>query len=200
MLGVVVSNDIQIGEDILTLIDQISEIGAGSIPAQELPVRPFTSTSSALEQQYSILRARIIERIKPITDINKELKGFCTHPEAVLHFTVADEHHDKLFTRQYPLAQVWTKAINEILERWKETGKIVRAPQGCRFNSPLLAVPKKDENSKMTGVRLCIDLRNLNKYISENDRFQIPHIPDMLQALSGKMLFAQVDCSEAFSQ
>jgi len=179
---------------------QTNMFGAGTTPPEELPARPSTSTDALLEQEYEKEREKIRRALKPMLDYNESITGFCTDPEAVLRFTVAEEHHSRLFTRQYALASVWTDSISEILERWKKAGKVVPAPPGCRFNSPLLAVPKKDAEGKMTGVRLCIDLRQLNKYIQNKDRFQIPHIPDMLQSLANKKYFAQVDCSEAFGQ
>ena len=174
--------------------------GVGTIPTEELPTRVHTSTSAELEREYSIRRAHIKSNIQELLDKNAAITGFCKDPEAVLDFTVNKEFHERLFTRQYPIADAWVKAVNEILARWRATGKIVDAPQGCRFNSPLLAVAKKDENGNMKGVRVCIDLRQLNKCLNENDRFQIPHIPDMIGALAHKKLYAQIDCSEAFGQ
>ena len=70
----------------------------------------------------------------------------------------------------------------------------------CRFNSPLLVVKKKDEHGQMTGIRVCLDVRKLNKYLIENDRFQIPHIPDMLATLAGGSIFGEFDLSEAYFQ
>jgi hypothetical protein len=64
-------------------------------------------------------------------------------------------------------------------------GQTRLAPTGCRFNSPLLAVSKKDEHGRMTGTRVCLDIRKLIDYLVEDDRFPIPHIPDMLSTLAG---------------
>ena len=52
----------------------------------------------------------------------------------------------------------------------------------------------------MTGVRVCLDVRKLNKYLLEDDRFQIPHIPDMLATLAGGTIFGEFDLSEAYFQ
>ena len=198
--AVLVSNEYQLREDVLRLSDQINDMGVGNIPNQELPTRVRTSTAETLEKEYSVFRERILASLKPLLDKNAAFTGFCSDPEAVLDFTVDKIHEARLFTRQYPLADAWEKSINEILDRWRETGKIIDAPQGCKFNSPLLAVPKKDENGEMKGVRVCIDFRQLNKCLNENDRFQIPHIPDMISSLAHKKLYAQIDCSEAFGQ
>ena len=52
----------------------------------------------------------------------------------------------------------------------------------------------------MTGVRVCIDPRLLNKYLQENDHFEIPRINDILANFSGKTMFGEMDLAEAFLQ
>lgn len=199
-MGTSIVNTVKIHDDFLALTKHTDEFGVGSIPPQELPTRPSTTTPQELEQEYAEMRGRILEHLAPLLKVNADIKGFCSDPEAVLRFSIAEEHRDRLYTRQYPLADVWTNMIKEVIERWKKAGKVIRAPPGCRYNSPLLAVPKKDKDGKLTGCRVCIDLRQVNKYLVENDRFQIPFIPDMLKSLANKSIFAQVDCSEAYFQ
>jgi len=105
-----------------------------------------------------------------------------------------------VYRASYKLAASLHASIDEIIERWFTNGRIKHAPKGCRYNSPLLAVPKKDENGKMLGVRVCIDVRLLNDHLVENDRFMIPRIPDLLAAFGGRKLFGEFDLSEAFTQ
>ena len=103
--------------------------GVGTIPTEELPTRVHTSTSAELEREYSIRRAHIKSNIQELLDKNAAITGFCKDPEAVLDFTVNKEFHERLFTRQYPIADAWVKAVNEILARWRATGKIVATPR-----------------------------------------------------------------------
>ena len=49
----------------------------------------------------------------------------------------------------------------------------------------MLGVPKKDDIGKMQKIRTCIDPRPLNTNLVEEDKFQIPHIPDVLNAFAG---------------
>lgn len=184
----------------MSLSDQISEIGVGRIPAQELPTRLSTSTPEHLQARYAKRRAALMVKLKPLLDKNAAITGFTTAENSDIDLNVAPEDEDKLFRRQYNIANAWHKSIDEIIERWLSSGKIVMAPPGCKFNSPLLAVPKKDEFGHMTGLRLCIDIRTLNQYLIENDRFQLPHIPDIIGQLSGKKLFGEVDLKEAYTQ
>ena len=41
-----------IREDVLTLTDQVSDIGAGVTPPQEIPARPVSSTPDDVEPQH----------------------------------------------------------------------------------------------------------------------------------------------------
>ena len=103
LCSVVVSNDHQLREDVLSLSDHISDQGVGGgIPTQELPTRVSTSMPAELEAEYAGLRQHILSDIKPLLDKNEAFTGFCTDPEAVLDFTVDKKHHARLFTRQYP--------------------------------------------------------------------------------------------------
>ena len=92
------------------------------------------------------------------------------------------------------------QAVTECVLRWLKEGKIRKAPANCPFNSPILAVPKKDDQGRMTKVRICIDIRAINKWLLENDKFEIPHIPDLLSALAGGKIFGEYDLSEAYFQ
>ena len=125
---------------------------------------------------------------------------FCNHPDATVKLSVKQEHEDKIFRRQYKMPESLREATREVIQRWFKEGKIVKAPKGCKFNTPLLVVPKYDKDGKITGIRVCIDVRQLNKYLEEDDRFEIPYIPDVLSAFKGAKLFGEFDLKEAFNQ
>ena len=125
---------------------------------------------------------------------------FCNHPDATVKLSVKPEHEDKIFRRQYKMPESLREATREVIHRWFKEGKIVKAPKGCKFNTPLLVVPKYDKDGKITGIRVCIDVRQLNKYLEEDDRFEIPYIPDVLGAFKGAKLFGEFDLKEAFNQ
>ena len=71
---------------------------------------------------------------------------------------------------------------------------------GCIFNSPLLVAPKFDKDGHVTGLRVCLDARVLNKHLVENDKFEIPRIPDVLQRFRDCRQFGEFDLSEAYNQ
>lgn len=145
-------------------------------------------------------RAHLYKRLEKL-HAQPELSGnFCTDPASIVTLTVLPENRNKVFRKQYPVAQALVDRIDEVIMRWYKEGKIKHAPTGCAYNSPLLAVPKKDDQGRMTGVRVCVDVRLLNQYLVEDDKFPLPHIPDMLAAFSGGKLFGEYDLSEAYFQ
>jgi len=113
--------------------------------------------------------------------------------------SVRPEDRKHLFTRQYNIPQALHNDVEAIVARWLKEGRVKLAPVGCQFNSPLLPVKKKDDaTGKMTKVRLCVDIRKLNSYLLEDDKFQLPRKPDMLATLAGGKLFGEFDLSEAY--
>ena len=98
--------------------------------------------------------------------------------------SVAKENEQKVYAAPYPIPQALHSTVDECIQRWLQQGRITLAPKNCPFNSALLAVKKKDEHGRMTGVRVCLDVRKLNMYLVENDRFQIPRINEMLATLA----------------
>ena len=52
----------------------------------------------------------------------------------------------------------------------------------------------------MTKVRTCLDTRKVNLKLIEDDKFEIPRIPDMLATLAGGKIFGEIDLSDAYGQ
>ena len=192
--------EVSTSDDILTLSTQVNTFGAGSVPPGEMPSRLSAFTVGERSEEDRALLANLYKKMQPWFEKNQKTEPFCSDKDSVVYLSVDPTNLDKLYRRQYPLPHSLTSAIQAILDRWLKEGKIKAAPKGCKFNSPLLAVPKKDEHGKMTGVRLCIDIRTLNQFLLEDDRFQLPRIPDVLATFAGGKLFGEFDLSEAYFQ
>ena len=192
--------NIDFDHGILSLDEQVNEIGIGELPPQEIPQKPAASTPDHMEQQYKAMREKILSSLSALLKENEDLTGFCTSEDSTVRLTVKDEDENNVFSRQYPIPQSLEESVQILLDKWLQQGRIALAPQGCKFNSPLLVVKKKDESGRMTGIRVCLDVRKLNKYLVEDDRFQIPHIPEMLSTLAGGTIFGEFDLSEAYFQ
>ena len=192
--------EVSVSEDILTLSTQVNTFGAGSVPPGEMPSRLSAFTVGERSEEDRALLADLYKKMQPWFWKNQRTEPFCSDKDSVVYLSVGPSNLDKLYRRQYPLPHALTAPIQAILDRWLKEGKIKPAPKGCKFNSPLLGVPKKDEYGKMTGVRLCIDIRTLNQFLLEDDRFQLPRIPDVLATFAGGKLFGEFDLSEAYFQ
>ena len=68
------------------------------------------------------------------------------------------------------------------------------------FASPCLVVDKKDDPDGTTGkMRLCTDLREVNKWCTQNP-FPLPNIQDLLQRTGGAKYFSRIDLKDSFWQ
>ena len=192
------------GRDDITIPLSEQPTGFGGIPIDEIPNRMQSYTIVTIEAKsaHELRKSELMHQLAGIHAINEKGNGtgFCTDPDSVVTLSVQPGNEDKLFRKQYSIPQALLAAMDAVLERWLAAGKIKLAPKNTRYNSPLLVVPKKDENGKMTKVRVCIDIRMLNMYLLENDRFQLPFIPDVLAAFGGGKLFGEYDLSEAYYQ
>eukprot|EP00732_Lithocolla_globosa_P000705 Lithocolla_globosa_v1_NODE_260_length_4772_cov_3.217087.p4 type:complete len:265 gc:universal NODE_260_length_4772_cov_3.217087:2615-1821(-) len=82
--------------------------------------------------------------------------------------------------------------------KWASQGLVIPAPRGCRWNTPMIAVPKKDGQGGMTKLRICADLRHINALIG--DSFPIPLIEDLLTDLSEARMYTTLDLEWSYLQ
>ena len=177
--------------------------GVANVNVDELPTRMHAFTpDSDVSVDYDRQLKLLFKKLAIIHALNDkgDGTGFCNHPDSVIRLTILQEHHDKIFTKQYRTIHSLHDAIDAVVKRWYATGKTKLAPKNCKFNTPIIPVPKKDETGKMTKARVCGDLRKLNLYVVEDDKFQLPFIPDVLAAFAGGQLFGEYDLSEAYFQ
>jgi len=189
-----------ISEQLKSLEASVSDVGAGSIPNEELPVRVSLSSSPSLDIENAGRRAALMLRLEELLRVNANLVGFCSLPESVIKLDVAPEALPKLYRRQYKIPQTLAALADVVVQRWIASGKVTLAPVNCAYNNPLMVAPKKDEHGKMTGIRVCIDPRPLNAALISNDRFPLPFIRDTLEVFGGCSLFGEFDLSEAYLQ
>ena len=172
--------------------------GAGTV--HELPARVTSFTPHDRKKDITPLRDKLYRQIASLRKANERVAPFCTDPESIVNLSIRPEDAAKIVRPQYKIAHALRDAVTETVNRWLKEGKIERAPNGCRFNSPLLAVPKKDENGKMSKVRVCLDVRAVNQHLIEDDKFQLPSISEGLATFAGGKLFGEFDLSEAYFQ
>ena len=192
--------ELSVTDELINLQQSVHETGAGDLPTDELPVRLSLSTPSELESIHAKKREKMMVGLQSALEFNSKITGFCSLPESRVALLVDPAQIHKLYRKQYPIAQSLWPLADAVINRWFSTGKICLAPPNCEYNNALTIAPKKDENGKMTGIRVCLDTRVLNSMLLINDRFQIPLIRDALEIFSGNLLFGEFDLAEAYLQ
>ena len=177
-----------------------ADIGYDELPIQEQPNRPVAYTPAELENQYAGKRNALLQQLAEPLAVNERITGFCNIPETIVHLRIDPALENSLYTKQYPIAHALYDPADKVIMRWLNTGKICFAPPGCRYNNPLTIAPKKDENGVWTGIRVCLDVRRLNKALIVGDKFPIPHIRNVLESFAGNSVFGEFDLSEAYLQ
>ena len=214
------SFDAHVNQDIQSLSSDIHDLGAGSIPQNELPVRPvlhseststtissesssssssfdlYSTTPDTIRQQYSSKLNTLLVHLC----VNEAITGFCSLPGSQVELIIDESKKHLLFRRQYPIPQTLWALANDVILRWFNTGKTMLAPVGCEFNLPLTIAPKKDDNGQLTGIRVCLDTRILNSILVSTDKFLIPQIRDTIAMFAHCDLFGEFDLSEAYLQ
>ena len=86
-----------------------------------------------------------------------------------------------------------TKAQEE-LEKMESMGVISKAEQPTQWCAAMVAVPKKNGNS-----RICVDLKYLNKAVQRKVH-PLPKVNETLAQLSGATIFSKLDANSRFWQ
>ena len=103
---------------------------------------------------------------------------------------------EPVYIKNYRLPQAQMEEINKQVNKLLDENII--EPSNSPYNSPLLIVPKKDndENKKW---RLVVDFRQLNKKIID-DKFPISRLDDILDNLGRAKYFSTLDLTSSFHQ
>ena len=141
----------------------------------------------------------INQGIKPALESNKQLirAYLCTLPYGEIFLDTGDAA--PVNRRQYPIPIKMKKAVKDKIESWLDIGTISKAPIESPWNSPLIAVPKKDDSGNYTGVRLCLDTRGLNS-ILQDVQYTLPLVKEIFDKISGFKIASRLDLADSFNQ
>jgi len=110
---------------------------------------------------------------------------------------ILTEPHNPIYIKNYKnpfaLEQEIDKQIDEMLKN-----NIIRESKSP-YNSPLLIVKKKLDNSQIPKWRIVIDYRKLNS-ITVDDKFPIPNIESLYEKLGRSNYFSTIDLAKGFHQ
>ena len=143
----------------------------------------------------------LLRAIEPSMTKNQQITGFCTHElsKMVIRLGPVDDI-SSLYVKQYPVPQSLIKAATKILARYFRERKMELGNQASIYNCPIRLAPKRDEFGQLRNVRFCTDMRHLNKVALKLVNFAIPRVDEMLRAMAGSTIFAELDLSEAYAQ
>lgn len=161
----------------------------------EISAKPeLTATATAEE------RAKWVEELEPELTLCEQLSGFCKHPLSEVAIPTTT-YTRPIYTAQYPMPKSIIPTIKEKILDLKTRGIIREAPQDCKWNSPWITAPKKDEEGRKVDVRFCVDYRKINRALVGEDEHSLPLIrQDILSAVAGATWFSKIDLSEGYHQ
>lgn len=103
--------------------------------------------------------------------------------------------NNPIYKKNYRIPEAQKAEVNAQISKMKEDGII--EPSTSPYNNPIFLVPKK--SSGAAKWRLVVDFRELNKVILP-DRFPLPRIEDILDALGRAKFFSTLDLQSGFHQ
>ena len=101
------------------------------------------------------------------------------------------------YNKQYKTPQVLERDILQEVDRLMQEGLI--EPSDSPFSNAYLPVVKYDEKTKKNKIRLCLDLRRLNRGI-ELDRLHIGDSQELINKLHGAKIMTVLDASSGYLQ
>lgn len=198
----------QLYDDIILGWDALPALGIGltGLPVEN-DVGFLNENSDGIVAEDSLVNDRIdedelnrlLEGIHDLLEENSRLdpRGFCTYPAAEVALDTGDAL--PVYATQYKTPYRLVQVVDEQLEAWSETNRIVPSDPLTRWNSPLLVAPKKDLLGNKTQSRVCLDLRRINELIKP-DSYGIPRVKDLFEKVSGFRYCSGLDLASAYTQ
>lgn len=110
----------------------------------------------------------------------------------------------KTFRRQFSLPLKAEIPAREQIKKWTAQHCFEPADPSASadYNTPLLAIGKKDRDGLKTAWRICMDLRHINQLISQTpvSNARVPRVEELLQKASGFTHATCLDLTSAYQQ
>lgn len=102
-----------------------------------------------------------------------------------------------IHVKNYRFPEIHKAEVESQMEELLKQGII--QPSESAWNAPIWVVPKKKDNSGKQKWRIVVDYRRLNE-ITHPDKYPLPNIDDIFDALHNATLFTTIDLASGFHQ
>lgn len=165
------------------------------LPTHTMELKGFKPGSKNINFTHELPRTQLEElfyKYDQIFDVTSTLP-YSGDIEHVIELTNEKPIHRKQY--RYPNAQIpeIKRQVKELLQN-----DIIQESKSP-WNSPIIIVNKKDDESGRKKFRMVIDYRELNAKTID-DRFPVPNIEELLDQLNGCKYFSIIDLKSGFHQ
>ena len=82
-----------------------------------MPDKPVSTTPDELEESHREKRETLLKSIAENLARNFASPMFCSHPDSIVKLSVKPENRDRVFRRQYKMAESLREPTREIIKR-----------------------------------------------------------------------------------
>lgn len=192
---------VNISQDLFSVNDlhDISHFHILKIPNKQVQNRTISIEASLNLDHCSVSEKNCIQSLCKEFDDCFFLDGDqIDHTNIITHSIQLKADAKPSFVKQYRLPESQKKEIQIQIDKMEKEGIIEKCP-ASGWNSPLMIVPKKDENGLKIKYRLVVDFRRLND-ATVPIQFPIPQIDSIINQLTHSKWFSTLDLRSAFYQ
>lgn len=121
-----------------------------------------------------------------------------SHTDVITHKIILKPDAVPKFIKQYRIPESQKSELQRQLNEMEDQN-IIEKSTSTGWNSPIILVPKCDEQGNKTKFRLVVDFRKLNE-ATVPLQFPIPSIDSIIDRLSNSKIFSTLDLHGAFYQ
>ena len=104
-----------------------------------------------------------------------------------------------VFTRQYPIPYAYREQVRDQISKLRDAGVVEKSECGY-WNSPIVVVKCKTFGEDQPKIRICLDLREVNKIIRQKmPVYPMPRITDILTKLGKAKYMSILDLKQAYN-
>jgi transposase InsO family protein len=183
--------------------EQAKAAAAAAEASLRRKVRPWALDHRHSEEEVKALTTSIRANLAANAELDAREPACTQLREATLELPMQkDLQGSKTYRRQFRTPLMAEGAMTEQVEKWLKEGFLEPADPHSDFNSPLIAVTKKDLEGKRTGWRICMDLRHINQLLTREGfaNGRVPRIEELLARTRGFSHASCLDMSGAYQQ